>query len=466
MIDADGMIVLVNREIERLFGYSREELLGRPVEVLVPDRFRDAHPGFRNGFFSAPRIRAMGAGRELFGLRKDGSEVPVEIGLTPIATSEGFFVISSVVDISARSQAEARFRAAVESSPNGMVMVDPEGRIVLVNREIERLFGYAREDLLGRSLEVLVPERFRPRHPGFRDAFFADPQTRSMGAGRELFGLRQDGTEVPVEIGLNPIMTDEGVFVLSSIVDISARKQAEQEHVRLEEQLRQSQKMEALGRLAGGIAHDFNNILGAIVGYAELVREEITAPAVVADVDEVLRGAARGKELVDRILRFSRRQDVVPRAMDLAQVVREVTRLLRATLPASIDIRLGLNPSTPRVMADATSVHQVLMNLATNASHAMESGGVLDIDVQPFHVRDSLARANPGLREGLHVLLDGARHRPRDGRRDPGARVRAVLHHEGAGDRVWASGSRSCTASCGITAARCGSRARSGRGRP
>jgi len=300
---------------------------------------------------------------------------------------------------------ELRLRAAVESSPSGLLMIDGDGTIVLVNREVERLFGYSREELLGRSIEILVPERFRQRHPSFRAVFFEDPQTRAMGVGRELFGLRQDGSEVPVEIGLNPIETEAGIFVLSSIVDISARKQAEQEQARLEEQLRQSQKMEALGRLAGGIAHDFNNILGAIVGYAELVREETKSPEVVADVDEVLRAAARGKDLVERILRFSRRQDVVPRAMDLGQVVREVTRLLRATLPASIDIRLGLNPTTPRVMADATSVHQVLMNLATNASHAMDSGGVLDIDLQPFQVRDSFARANPGLREGQHVLL-------------------------------------------------------------
>src|SRR4029453_1134453 len=168
---------------------------------------------------------------------------------------------------------ELRLRAAVDSSPSGLLMIDKDGMIVLVNREVERLFGYSREELLGRSIEMLVPERFRQRHPDFRAVFFQDPQTRGVGVGRELFGLRQDGTEVPVEIGLNPIETEEGVFVLSSIVDISALKQAEQEQALLADQLRQSHKMEALGRLAGGIAQDFNNILGAIVGYAELVRE-------------------------------------------------------------------------------------------------------------------------------------------------------------------------------------------------
>src|ERR1051325_1832299 len=226
MTDAEGRMVLVNRETERLFGYPREELLGRSIEILVPERFRANHPGFRAGFMADPKVRAMGAGRELFGLRKDGSEVPVEIGLTPVATPEGLFVLSTVVDVSARQRAEARFRAAVESSPNGMVMTDPAGRIVLVNREVERLFGFSRDELLGQSIEVLIPDRFRGRHPEFGQLFFDKPLVQALGPGRELSGLRKDGSEVPVEIGLNPIETEEGLFVLSSIVDISARKRA------------------------------------------------------------------------------------------------------------------------------------------------------------------------------------------------------------------------------------------------
>jgi PAS domain S-box-containing protein len=227
MVDRAGMIVLVNREVERLFGYARADLVGQSIETLVPDRFRGEHPGFRTGFFASPQTRAMGAGRELFGVRRDGTEFPVEIGLNPLETADGVFVLASVVDITARKRAEARFRAAVESSPNGMVMIDREGKIVLVNREIERLFGYGREDLLGHPIETLVPDELRDRHPALRDGFFTDPQTRAMGVGRELFGRRKDGRRVPVEIGLNPLETDEGLFVLASVVDITARKRAE-----------------------------------------------------------------------------------------------------------------------------------------------------------------------------------------------------------------------------------------------
>ena len=128
MVDRRGVMVLVNRETERLFGYDRDELIGQSIEMLVPARFRELHPLFRREFFTNPQSRAMGAGRDLFGVHKNGTEIPVEIGLNPIEAEEGLFVLASVVDISARQRAEARFRAAVEASPNGMMMVDPAGR--------------------------------------------------------------------------------------------------------------------------------------------------------------------------------------------------------------------------------------------------------------------------------------------------------------------------------------------------
>src|SRR5688572_8493387 len=153
---------------------------------------------------------------------------------------------------------ESRLRAAVESAPSGLLMADGDGRIVLVNREIERMFGYSREELLGQPVERLVPMRLREAHPGYRSGFGRDPRVRSMGAGRDLHGVRKDGTEVPVEIGLTPLATEEGMFVLGAVVDISERKRLEADQRDLSERLRQAQKMEAIGTLAGGVAHDFN----------------------------------------------------------------------------------------------------------------------------------------------------------------------------------------------------------------
>ena len=226
MTDGLGRITFVNSRIETLFGYRKDELIGRDIEILIPQRFRTVHPNFRRSFYERPGIRAMGAGRELFALRKDGTELPVEIGLTPLRTSQGGFVLSSIVDITTRKHSEEQFRLALEAAPTGMLMVNEHGRIALVNAQIEKLFGYTRMELIGMSVEQLVPERFRHRHPGFRGSYFAAPQTRSMGAGRDLYALRKDGTEVPVEIGLNPLTTSEGSFVLSSIVDITERKRS------------------------------------------------------------------------------------------------------------------------------------------------------------------------------------------------------------------------------------------------
>jgi PAS domain S-box-containing protein len=235
MVDRSGQITMVNVQIEKLFGYDRKELIGQPMEMLVPKRFRPNHPKFRDGFFEDPRTRSMGTGRELFGLRKDESEFPVEIGLNPLTTPQGDFVLSSIVDITERTRAAEQFRLAIEAAPTGMLMVAQDGKIILVNAQIEKLFGYSRAELIGQKVEFLIPSRYRTHHPKFREGFLTDPKSRAMGSGRDLFGLRKDGTEMPIEIGLNPLKTAEGTFVLSSIVDITERKKAEERQNSLRE---------------------------------------------------------------------------------------------------------------------------------------------------------------------------------------------------------------------------------------
>ncbi len=223
MLNHHGCIEFVNAQTESLFGYTAGELLGEMVEILVPHRLRGAHPALRQNFTAEPTARPMGAGRDLFGLRKDGSEFPIEIGLNPISTDEGLFIVSAIVDISERKRLEARFQATIESAPTAMVMIDQAGTIVLLNRELERLFGYDRDELLAQKIEILIPGRYRSVHPGLRTQYFAAPDARRMGAGRDLSGVRKDGGEFPVEIGLSPVKTEEGLFVIGTIVDISER---------------------------------------------------------------------------------------------------------------------------------------------------------------------------------------------------------------------------------------------------
>jgi PAS domain S-box-containing protein len=227
VVDDRGGIVLVNRQAEALFGFARAELLGQPIEVLIPERYRHAHPAHRERFTASPNPRPMGSGLELFGRRKDGSEFPIEISLSPLQVGDKRLVSSAIRDVSLRRRAEQRFRALLEAAPDAMIIAGPDGRIVLVNAQAEVLFGYTRSELIGELVERLIPMHLQAGHIGHRTSYVQAPKARSMGSDLQLFALRKDGHEVPVEISLSPIATEDGLLISSAIRDISERRKTE-----------------------------------------------------------------------------------------------------------------------------------------------------------------------------------------------------------------------------------------------
>jgi PAS domain S-box-containing protein len=228
VVDGDGVIVGINSLSEEMFGYSRRELIDQRLEILIPERFRPHHEGDRRLYSQNPRTRPMGLDRELWGRRKSGQEFLVQISLSPIQSGGETLVTSIIRDVTTQRAAEARFRALLESAPDGIVVVDSSGMIVIVNSQTERLFGYTRQELIGNPIEMLVPDSVRATHHGHRDTYVNDPKLRPMGAGRPLSGRTKEGQEFPVEISLSPLVTDQGRMVMSIIRDITERRKAEE----------------------------------------------------------------------------------------------------------------------------------------------------------------------------------------------------------------------------------------------
>ena len=412
-VGTDGRIAYANPQAAETFGWEPEELVGQPVEILLPDHLRERHIGHRDGFRGQATARPMGIGLDLSGRRRDGSEFPVEISLSPVGSGAARLVYATVVDITARKAAERalaaserRFRTVLEASPNAIVAVDQTGRIVYTNPRVDETFGYPAGQLIGQPIERLLPERLATRHLAHRQGFFERPTARPMGIGLDLAGRRRDGSEFPVEISLSPVDTADGRLVFATVADITARKG-------LEGQLLQAQKMESIGRLAGGIAHDFNNMLSAIRGYADLILMDLAAgdPAALdlgdlqASVQAIHSAADRAATLTGQLLAFSRQQVLTPKVIDVRSTVTSIEPMLRRLIGENVRLVLALDPATGRVRADPSQIDQIIVNLVVNARDAMPGGGTVTVETGNTELSEPYAAEHFDVTPGPYVVL-------------------------------------------------------------
>ena len=367
MLDPDGHFVSWSAGAERLTGYPMEEVLGRHASTMSPVA------AIERGDPESELAVAKAEGRcegEGWRLRKDGSRFWAQFGISALRDEAGDLRGFAVVmrDITERKRAEEKFRLVVESAPNAMVMVDRTGQIVLVNAQTEKLFGYRRDELLGQSVELLVPERFRAAHPEHRAGFCAHPEARAMGVGRDLSGRRQDGSEFPVEIGLNPIATDEGLLVLAAIVDITERKRSEQELARRAQDLAHSNT--ELEQFAYVASHDLQEPLRMVASFTQLLARRYGGQ-LDATADEfiayIVGGATRMQELINDLLTYSRvgTKGATFQPTDCETVLARTLANLKQSIHETGAV--VTHDPLPSLWADATQMGQLFQNVIGNA---------------------------------------------------------------------------------------------------
>ena len=288
----------------------------------------------------------------------------------------------------ARRRSEDTARAVLESASEGIVLIGPAGQISLVNAAAERMFGYPRAELLGQPLEILLPERIREAHVAQRAGYFAEPRVRPMGIGLDLSGRRKDGTEFPVEISLSHLAFPDGGVAIAFITDITERKRLEVQLQHQREVLYQNEKLAALGTMAAGIAHEMNNPLGIMTTRIEVMlldaKDQQLPDQVLEDLEVLHRAGQRVARIAASLRSFARHTPGDRIRLDLNTVVEESVQLLQKPMAAdNVQIVASLDRSLPPILGDANTLHQVLMNILTNAREAMPHGGTLRVETGP-----------------------------------------------------------------------------------
>ena len=398
----DGTILLWGRGLKPLYGWSPDEAVGK----RAPDLLATEHPMPRAEIQA--ELLATGEWQgELVRTHRDGHRLTVTSQWTLHRDSSGNPVSILEFDLDMtemkRSQAmmqerEARLRSVFETSPDAIITIDERGIIQSFSSAAERLFGYAAGEVIGRNVNILMPSPDHERHDGYLARYMRTGEKRIIGIGRQVEALRKDGTVFPMQLAVGEVVLGNTRIFSGFITDLTAR-------VKMEQELRQAQKMEAVGQLTGGVAHDFNNLLTVISGNLEMLERRLKTPDDLEILREAQEATQLGANLAKRLLAFGRRQPLRPKPTDVNALVLGMTDLLRRSLGATIAIETQLASKLPQIMTDPGQVENALLNLAVNARDAMPNGGMLVIESARGVITTDYAVAFPDVVPGNYVTL-------------------------------------------------------------
>jgi PAS domain S-box-containing protein len=406
-IDVRGHIETVNPAAERMFGYTASEVLGRNISMLMPEPYRSQHDAYLAKYFATGRREIIGIGREVAGLRKDGSTFPMHLSVGEFAVGATRFFTGTIVDLSAQRAAEQRFereqalfRAIFESMPDPLVICDAAAAIRLVNPSFTRVFGYTEAEVLGESVATLFESA-----EAWQDFAKADAAARQQATARPVSARfrRRSGEVFPAETVEGAVVgsSGSGLGCLMLIHDVTAERQQEA-------LLLKAQRLEAVGQLTGGVAHDFNNLLTVILGNIEILEPKLGDELSRSLAGEAREAAEMGARLTDRLLTFARRQLLETQSLNLNEFVLGLIELLRRTIGAPIDLSTALAPDLWPTVADPGQVESAVLNLVLNARDAMPDGGRLVIETFNASLDEGDVESAHGMAAGDYVVLSVA----------------------------------------------------------
>lgn len=407
---ADRRILEINPRLSEMTGYTRDELVGAvPPFPYWPGDERAAHERSLERALAGEAIESDAVLHH-----RDGHRVQVIASRSPLRDSEGRLssVVNTYKDVTERKrqerlllESEARYRAVTDTASDAIFTIDEASTILFANRAAEKVFGHGVGEMVGRNITMLMPEAYRARHLVAMRRYLETGERHINWRTIDLPGLHRSGAEIPLEVSFGEAIL-EGRRVFTGIVrDMTERKQTQDALRRSQEELGQSQRMEAIGRLAGGISHDFNNLLTAITGYTDLLLADLApGDAMRGDLEEIRRTADRASGLTRQLLAFSRRQVLEPKVLDLNRVVAEIEPLLRRIIGEDVHLVTFLEPHLRRIAADPSQLEQVILNLAVNARDSMPGGGLLTIETSNVDLPPS-DQEHHHLRPGRYVML-------------------------------------------------------------